>query len=350
MTRELESNPSLVNDPHYVQNEPDLGIYLSHHPDIKAQLQRNPNDLLRAGNVANDANRGGNPSVNAPPNSAGAELMNEYLDQHKDVDQQLKQNPALIDDANFLGQHQDLRTLLNNHPQIRAQFERDPAYFTRRQWRLEAAATNDGAETANDNSHSVSPANVNSAPRNASPVEASPANRGGGNVAPVENMEVRPQDVARLQQFFEDHADIARHLEARPTLVTDYKYLDKHKDLRRFFYEHVQLREAFVENPRYFTRRGGETEGAALTVNAGVTNRDLVQMEKFFEKHKDIAKQLRKNPVSGMDPSYLAHHKDLRRFFDEHAEIQVEFNHDPRYFMQRENEFQRQGNAQVANR
>ena len=143
MQRQLESNPSLVNDPHYVQNEPDLGIYLSHHPDIKAELEKDPRPLLQVKSVATDASPRTNAGVNpSQPNGGDTQAMNHYLDQHQDVDQQLKQNPALIDDASFLGQHQDLQALLNSHPQIKPQFEQNPAYFTHRQWHLEPAMTN----------------------------------------------------------------------------------------------------------------------------------------------------------------------------------------------------------------
>jgi hypothetical protein len=40
----------------------------------------------------------------------------------------------------------------------------------------------------------------------------------------------------------------------------------------------------------------------------------------------------------------------LRRFFDEHARIQEEFDENPRAFMQREDEFERRANVQLVNR
>ena len=342
MEKELESNPSLVNDSQYVQNEPDLNTYLNNHPNIKAELQKNPNDLLQKSAT-------GRPSPKPPLNGEDAQVMDNYLDQHKDVDQQLKQNPALIDDATFLLQHQDLKTLLDDHSDVRAQYEQTPAYFTQRQWYSEerdsyhnsTSSTPPNRDSTAANSANVNSSTTNPAPKPVSlrPVPLSPAAR---NVAPAAINQVSPQDVARLQQFFEDHAQIAKELESNPSRVTDHKYLDKHKDLRNFFNEHVQLREAFVENPRYFTRREMAGANAAPIVNTQPTNRDLAEVDKFFRKHKDIAKQLQNNPVTGLDPGYLRHHKDLRRFFDEHAEIQVEFNHDPRYFMQRENEFEGQ--------
>ncbi len=127
MERQLESNPSLVNDPNYVKSEPDLGIYLSHHPDIKSELERDPNALLPK-EVAdvNAANRSANLDANQPLNGADAGLMSQFLDQHRDVDEQLKQNPPLIDDQNFLAQHEDLKALLNNHGQFERISSRTP--------------------------------------------------------------------------------------------------------------------------------------------------------------------------------------------------------------------------------
>ncbi len=127
-------------------------------------------------------------------------------------------------------------------------------------------------------------AGAHSSPENPGTAENASPNRARASMAPNGTSSLGVQDVARIQQFLEDHAQIARQLEANPTLATDQKYL---------------------------------------------------------EKHKDIAKQLRKDPVSGSDAAYLGHRKDLRRFFGEHAQIQVEYDHDPQRFMQREGDFER---------
>ena len=73
-------------------------------------------------------------------------------------------------------------------------------------------------------------------------------------------------------------------------------------------------------------------------------------MEKFLQKHKDIAQQLRTNSWMGKEPQYLAHHKDLRRFFDEHPHIQEEFGENPGAFMRLQAEFERRANVQLVNR
>jgi hypothetical protein len=163
---------------------------------------------------------------------------------------------------------------------------------------------------------------------------------------------VTPEDVARMNQFLEDHRDIAKQLQKDPLLVTDHKFLDKHKELRRFFDQNIRLREVFAEDPGFFARvtSGSGTAADESAVNANLTGRDLLEMERFLQKHKDIAKDLTKDPMLVKNPQFLEHHKDLRRFFDEHAHIQEEFDINPRYFMQRESDLQRQKNVELVNR
>lgn len=401
LERELESNPSLVNDPNYVQSEPDLQIFLSHHPNVKAEIQRDP------GYLENHRN----PDLSAVGTSgADTARLNQFLDAHRDLALQLKQNPALIDDSTFLSQHADLQTFLNGNPALRNEIAQNPRYLTQYQipengnssasgsTPRTSAGANSGASnsyngstasngpparaetpdahppvkppssppakpasnmTSSSSGSQPSPATSNTA-TSSSPVPGGSAGSTSGSTSLASRSYpgVAAEDVARLNQFLEDHRDIAKQLQKNPLLVTDHKFLDKHKDVRRFFDENVRLREVFAEDPGYFAGKNARAEavsGAAANreLNAGpsgVTGRDLLEVEKFLQKHKDIARQLGSSPALGRDPQYLKQHKDLRRFFDEHAHIQAEFDENPKYFMQRESELEREANVQLVKR
>lgn len=417
LERELESNPSLVNDANYVQSEPDLQIFLSHHPNVKAEVQRDPSYLQRHKNpdlsTANPSRYQGGSGVT----SADTQRLDQFLDTHRDVALQLKQNPALIDDSTFLGQHADLQAFLNSNPGMRNEIAQNPRYLTQHQ-----VPENDGSTVASGSGKSANAVSANSSgaslAANTQPVhqptynvhppaqppsnppakpssnvtESKPASQptsqpppatanaasatstgsvvgkpAGSTSASISTVATRParsysgvtpEDVARLNQFLEDHRDIAKRLEKNPLLVTDHKFLDKHKDVRRFFDENVRLRELFAEDPGYFAGKSAGAEAVSGAANrelgdpgpSGVTGRDLLEMEKFLKKHKDISRQLDSSPALGRDPEYLKRHKDLRQFFDEHAHIQAEFDDNPRYFMQREGDLEREANVQIVNR
>lgn len=331
LERELGSNPSLVNDPEYVQKEPDLHMFLDHHPAVKAQLQRDPQYLARRTNLAELNN-----SASAPPdanpslNQAEAQQMSEFLNTHQDIRELLKQNPALINDSTFLAGHMELQTFVNQHPRARQEFVENSRYFI----------------APGGDSHAAPPAvpakwGPEATPPNAAPPKAVEAG------VPKFEFGVTQEDVARMDQFLEDNSDIAKDLRKDPLLVTNHKYLDHHHQLRRFFDEHVRVREAFAENPRYFVPSGGlgaPRPQLQVSEDQHLSARDLEEMARFLHKHKDIAKRLESNPLVVQDLDFLHHHGDLREFFDEHPHIQTEFDEHPHYFMQKENEFRQNAN------
>jgi len=321
LERELGSNPSLVNDPNFVRSEPDLKIFLSHHPAVQAQLQKDPQYLATRMNLAeaNAANHA------APPNpsldQSEAAQMREFLSAHGTIDQLLKQNPALINDSTFLGAHPELKIFLDQHPRARDLFVQNPRYFI----------------TPAADSHTPPPE-----PAKPPKPKAAPPATADSPDQPTFNFGVTPEDVARMDQFLEDHSKIAKDLSRDPLLVANHHYLDHHGELRDFFDEHVRVREAFAEDPRYFVPGNGF--GAApprleLTTNQKLSTRDLATTDTFLRKHKHIAKTLRANPMVVQDLNYLHHHGDLRKFFDQNPHIQTEMDEHPRYFMSREEKF-----------
>lgn len=331
LERELGSNPSLVNDPNYVQREPDLQIFLSHHPNVKLELEKDPQYLARHRDLAenNAANRA---KLDSSSNveQAQAEQMNGFLRAHSEIEQLLQQNPALINDSTFLGAHADLQRFVSQHPRARDEFVRNPREF-------------------------IAPGDQPSEPATARREPPPPRPARAKEVAreePAFDFSVRAEDIARMDQFLEDHSKIAKDLSHDPLRVTDHHYLDHHKDLRQFFDEHSRLREAFAENPRYFVPSNGL--GAAppslqTPENQRLTNRDLAETETFLRKHKGVARQIEGNPLLVQDLSYVQHHGDLRQFFDEHPHIQTEFEEHPRYFMQREDNFRQSESLEVQN-
>jgi hypothetical protein len=47
-------------------------------------------------------------------------------------------------------------------------------------------------------------------------------------------------------------------------------------------------------------------------------------MDRFLDKHKDIDRDLAKNPSLCNDDKYLKHHKELRAFLDKNPEVRTQ--------------------------
>jgi len=333
--KELAADPTRVNDANYLESRPDLQDYLNDHPRMKAELQENPNYVMRSQSrfEGTRADRDRRPGQKPNPDLNEREVgrMDQWLDEHPDVDKQLQQNPALIDDSNFLAQHRDLQAFLNNHPQIRAEFDENPSYFMQRQNQFEGTAADRGRTRTNAGTTAAAP--VGNAPANPNP-------------------DLNQREVGQMDQFFDDHPKVAKELDKSPSLIENDKFLDHNKDLAAFLNEHPQIRAEFAENPSYFMQREDQFEGTAAdrdrtnrtntspaNPNRDLTTQQVAETDQFLDDHKDIAKQLDKNPSLINDDKYLDHHKDLARFLEQRPGVREEFAENPSYFMHRENGF-----------
>ena len=63
-------------------------------------------------------------------------------------------------------------------------------------------------------------------------------------------------------------------------------------------------------------------------------------MDQFLDKHKDIDRDLGKNPSLCNDDKYLKHHKDLRAFLDKNPEVRTQVASNSAYFTQRHERMQ----------
>jgi hypothetical protein len=437
--KQLHANPYLINDPNFLSTQPALRAFLAEHPHVKGQLQQSPVDFIRhenngEGASSNPGNAGRINNSGAVPSERETGRMDEFLDEHRDIEQQLELNPALINDPNYLSQHHDLQALLNAHPQIRQEFSANPQYFTQRdqtssangepnyreigrmdqfldvhqelRWQLKqnpllvndsqylgqhpelALFLNAHAEVRQEFSEhpeyfdlveepaetrraATNVTTATNAPTTGTPSAPRPAATGGEAAAPTHatadvsdvnhakpsapavdpNREFAKQERTRIDQFLDDHPNITKDLEKNPWLINQSKYLKHHKELERFLAEHPEVRQKVAANPPFFMERQNEggfehasADGVWRTMgpNGGLNDHDVALMDQFLVKHKKTAKELGKDPMLVTSQHYLDHNKDLRKFFEQHPQILVEFRQNPRNFMQREDQLRAQ--------
>jgi hypothetical protein len=184
------------------------------------------------------------------------------------------------------------------------------------------------------------------------------------------NPDVSNQEAASLGQFLDRHQDIAKSLEKKPELVNDRGYLKRHKDLDEFLSEHPAVREEVRDNPASFMRRENQFEARNMDRDRNLTDRDrdrtgdrdvdrgdvdrgrvsgrdrdmdadlnkkeLQDMDHFLDKHKNIDKDLQKNPSLVNDRDYLKHHKPLDNFLSKNPQVGQEIREHPSAFMEKE--------------
>ncbi|HLI29883.1 MAG TPA: hypothetical protein VKV79_02140 [Terriglobia bacterium] len=128
--RQLNQNPSLINNPQYLSQHPHLQNFLNNHPGVREESAENPGQFIHRENQF--MRRGGDIS-----RGELARFDNGYLDKHPRVAQQLNRNPRLVDNPNYLRRHPQLAGYLRNHPEIRLDIRQHPYAFQRRERQYE---------------------------------------------------------------------------------------------------------------------------------------------------------------------------------------------------------------------
>src|SRR6185437_11433358 len=238
------------------------------------------------GNTNTATERNGNPDLTRGEVAS----MDQFLDSHDKIETQLRANPSLINNVDYLSKHQDLRAFLSSHPEVREEFTENPSLFMNREAQYESTEYRGGARYVD------------------------------------RDRDMNQRDVATMDAYLDRHADEARDLEAYPARVNDSDYLEHHKDLDSFFKKHPDVREEFTENPSAFM-------GAESTFEANS------EMDEFLDAHKKVAKDLDDNPGRVRDNDYVKHHKDLKKFLDKNPGVRDQFMGEPDAFMTRERRF-----------
>jgi hypothetical protein len=125
ITQDLRTNPNLANDSNYLQRHPALRSYFQQHPAVQGELKENAAAFMSREQQfetqsGGDINRG------------ELQRFDQFLDRHPRIAADLRKNPPLADDANYLRTHPALQQFLSQHPAIRGELKENPDEFLNR--------------------------------------------------------------------------------------------------------------------------------------------------------------------------------------------------------------------------
>ena len=250
--------------------------------------------------------------------------FDQFLDNHQEIAQQLRRDPSLVNDQNYVQGHPELRTFLQDHPGVREEIKENPNYFMRQENRY------DRREDARDDNN-------------------------------------RRQELARFDQFLDGHREVSEQLRRDPSLVKNQQFVESHPALQSFLQEHPRVREDLTQNPDAFMRqeeRYDRREDAAREDARRFNNQDndvrqdrdrdadrdadrrgngrraeLAQFDRFLDTHRETAEQLRRDPSLVKNQQFLQNHPALQTFLEQHQDIQQRVDQNPNAFMRQENRF-----------
>jgi phage-related protein len=228
-----------------------------------------------------------------------------FLDAHADIDAQLRGNPSLLKNAEFLEAHPELESFINQHPQIQTQVGQNPSILMDRAKRFDA---NEARRTTNA------------------------------------NPDLTRQQVSAMDLFLDRNPNIDKDLRRNPGLINNAGYLQQHPELQTFLNQHPNMKEEIAENPRFFMEReqrfdAHEQSRRGPNPNPDLTRQQVAELDKFLDSHPDVDQTLGKNPWLIRNAQYLKEHPELQSFLNQHPELKEESVETPKYLMQREQRF-----------
>lgn len=277
--------------------------------------------------------------------------MDQFLDDHKNIQKELNANPSLINDAKYLDHHKDLQSFLDSNPRLHEEVRENPRYFMQREDQFESR---EGAEA--DRTRPTGQPSGNSSGGNAN-ISANANGNANGNASGNANANANANqnasqnqrnpnpdltrgELANFDAFLDSHPDISRQLEANPALINDSNYLQANPALQAYLTQHSQVREEITETPNYFMNRENRLEArdnGRLAPNPNnATAQEQDRMDQYLTDHKDVDRDLRKNPRLVDDSGYLKKHRDLDQFLRQNPDVRTQMASNPNYFQDRD--------------
>ncbi len=317
IAEELRKDPSLVDDAQYEKNHPALQAYLADHPQIREEIKENPNAFMRQesrydrnengrdddnrydrGNGYRDnGDRGGDRNDHG---FTGGELarFEQFLDSHREIAEQLRKDPSLVNNPEFESNHPALHAYLQDHPQTREELKENPNAFMRQDDRYDRR-------------------------------------EGGRN-------DITRGELARFDQFLDSHHEIAEQLRKDPSLVNNGEFTKNHPALYAYLQDHPEIREEIKENPNVFMRdedRYDRQENGRGNDMDRDSHEQAARFGQFLNGHSNVADQLSKDPSLVKNQEYMENHPELREYLKDNPDVQKELMANPPTFVKSAKEF-----------
>jgi len=116
--QDLKKNPKFLNDSTYISTHPELKQFLDTHPGVRAEASENPQIFM------NRETHFDNSGHDIPVQEARS--LDDFLDKHSAIERDLRRNPSLANNADYIAKHPELKTYLDQHPLIRQHLAENP--------------------------------------------------------------------------------------------------------------------------------------------------------------------------------------------------------------------------------
>ncbi len=240
--------------------------------------------------------------------------FSQFLDSHREDAEQLRKQPDLVSNDEFLKSHPELQDYLQQHPGVRDQIRQDPNAFMAQEARLDRRDDYRDGDRDRDRD----------------------ADR---------------RDVADFNRFLDSHRETAEQLRRDPSRINNHEFVRSHPELQEYLEQHPAVRDqlrqdpnAFMAQEANFDRRDDYRDGDGDR-DRDSDRRELANFNRFLDSHRETAEQLRRDPSQINNDEFVKSHPALLAYLQEHPGVRQEMNQDPNAFVQQEARYNHNGNG-----
>jgi len=319
IAEQLRKDPSLVNNEQYVKDHPALQEFLHQHSAAAQDLRQNPDAFMnkeeRFDRREDGQNQNFDRDFNRDRDTNRGELasMDQFLDGHPEIAEQLRKNPALLNDKKFVDAHPALQSYLQQHPQVRQEASENPNAFMQQEERFDRRE--DGRDFGGDRDF-------------------------GRDHDFNRERDVKGGELSSMDQFLDGHPEIAEQVRKNPALLNDKKFVSAHPALQSYLQQHPQVRQEAMENPNAFMhqeQRFDHQEGfrhAGQRFDHDAQRGEMSSFGQFLGGHQNIAQQISKDPTLVNNAEYMQNHPELKAYLQAHPGVQEQLKENPQAFVQ----------------
>ena len=301
---QVRKDPSLVNNEDFLQHHPALQTYLQDHPAVRQQIKDDPNAFMRM-EARYDRREDDRDRINREELAH----FDQFLDTHRETGEQLRKDPSLVDNQEFLKNHPALQTYLRDHPELSAQLKQDPNAFLHQEARYDRREDDRGRD-------------------------------------------INRQELAHFDQFLDSHRETAEQLRKDPSLVDNQEFIKNHPALQSYLQDHPELRQQLKQDPNAFMQQ--EARYARYDNREGGMDRDTTghrqaaSFGEFLGGHSEISQHLSDDPSLVKNQEYMENHPELQQYLSSHPDVKQQLMANPQSFVKSAQQFSTTSNTTTA--
>jgi hypothetical protein len=313
---QLRRTPSLVDDPQFLQSHHELNAYLQDHPDVKQEISQRPDTFMRLEDLYNrDPNTRDHDAGGQDRDAYRRDVANfdRFLDGHREMAEQVRKDPSLLDNRDFVQSHPALQDFLQDNPGVRDQLRQDPNAFMRQEDRYDRDSNLRDRDT-------------------------------GG-----QNRDADRRGLAEFDRFLDGHREIAEQVRKDPSLLDKREFVQSHPALQDFLQSNPGVRDQLRQDPNAFMRQEDRFGRSGNGGDRDAMHDRMADFGGFLGGHSDIQRDLSRNPSIVKDHEYMQNHAELNTYLNAHPDVRDDLIANPQSFVKGAQQFSNGGTGTTTN-